>query len=130
MGQALKAAMEKGEVARGDFTLMSKLGGEQNYKDLGEHTRASFFKNLKRIGLKYFDIYMVHHMVDMETYRKTWLELEKLVESYSAGDNMNPVFRLWLSSSPTPAFPIALLQQGVKMTTEPPRGLRANLNKL
>ena len=80
VGQALKAAMEKGEVARGDFTLMSKLGGEQNYKDLGEHTRASFFKNLKRIGLKYFDIYMVHHMVDMETYRKTWLELEKLVD--------------------------------------------------
>jgi dynein heavy chain len=44
--------------------------------------------------------------------------------------NPHPRFRLWLSSSPHPQFPITILQRGIKMTTEPPRGLRANMLKL
>ena len=42
----------------------------------------------------------------------------------------NPAFRLWLSTNPDPRFPIIILQCGVKMTTEPPSGLRANLTRM
>ncbi len=60
----------------------------------------------------------------------SWLPaLDKLVEGLEA-KQPHPNFRLWLSSSPSPHFPIATLQRGIKMTTEPPKGLRANLLRL
>jgi hypothetical protein len=39
-------------------------------------------------------------------------------------------FRLWLSSDPHPKFPISILQRAIKLTTEPPKGLRNNLSRL
>lgn len=51
----------------------------------------------------------------------SWLPaLDKIVEGLEAR-KPHPDFRLWLSSSPSPLFPIAILQRGIKMTTEPPK---------
>jgi dynein heavy chain len=39
-------------------------------------------------------------------------------------------FRLWLSSSPHPKFPISILQKCIKVTTEPPKGVKANMFRM
>ena len=43
---------------------------------------------------------------------------------------MHENFRLWLSSAPHPQFPISILQQSIKITTQPPRGIKLNLLRL
>jgi dynein heavy chain len=55
--------------------------------------------------------------------------LDKIIEGIGA-ENPHPDFRIWLSSSPHPQFPISILQSGLKMTTEPPKGIKANLTRL
>eukprot|EP00210_Caulerpa_lentillifera_P007994 g7633.t1 len=60
----------------------------------------------------------------------SWLpSLEALVKNL---ETMNPHkdFRLWLSCNPCNLFPMSILQRAIKMTTEPPKGLRSNLMRL
>uniref|UniRef100_A0A8D2LY48 Dynein axonemal heavy chain 2 n=1 Tax=Varanus komodoensis TaxID=61221 RepID=A0A8D2LY48_VARKO len=60
----------------------------------------------------------------------SWMpQLDKVVEQLQV-EEPHPSFRLWLSSSPHPDFPISILQAGIKMTTEPPTGLKANMKRL
>lgn len=56
--------------------------------------------------------------------------LEKMIDTLATNADVHKNFRLWLTSDPSPRFPISILQRGIKMTTEPPSGLKANLMRL
>jgi dynein heavy chain len=62
---------------------------------------------------------------------KTWMtKLEQIVGAFTdEADEINPSFRLFLTSMPANYFPVSILQNGLKLTTEPPRGLKANLKR-
>ena len=56
--------------------------------------------------------------------------LEVIVDNFANEiDSIHRDFRLYLTSMPADYFPVTVLQNGVKLTTEPPRGLRAGLMK-
>lgn len=62
---------------------------------------------------------------------KSWMpDLEQIVLQFSEEEqDINPDFRLFLTSMPADYFPVSVLQNGVKLTTEPPRGIRANIKR-
>jgi dynein heavy chain len=62
-------------------------------------------------------------------YTKSWmLALEKLVETMAQpATTVHADFRLWLSSMPAEIFPVLVLQNGIKLTNEPPKVRRCRL---
>jgi len=59
----------------------------------------------------------------------SWLKtLEKIQENQDESE-INPLYRLWLTSMPSNKFPVPVLQSGIKLTNEPPKGLKANLSR-
>jgi len=64
---------------------------------------------------------------------RTWMPaLEKIVIDFAEkqlNGEIHEDFRLYLTSMPASYFPVSVLQNSVKLTTEPPRGMKANLKR-
>eukprot|EP00667_Euglena_gracilis_P000017 EG_transcript_17 len=57
----------------------------------------------------------------------SWMPgLEKTLEDLST-QTLHEEYRLWLTTMPAPTFPVMVLQAGLKIVKEPPKGMRANL---
>jgi dynein heavy chain len=57
----------------------------------------------------------------------SWLKtLEKILDGMH---KPHKEFRLWLTTMPTDAFPLGILQRSLKVVTEPPEGLKLNMKQ-
>eukprot|EP00741_Cyanophora_paradoxa_P017811 tig00021017_g17202.t1 len=55
--------------------------------------------------------------------------LVELEQTLRKMEEIEPEFRLWITSEPHPRFPIGLLQMSIKITNEAPAGIRAGLKR-
>lgn len=61
----------------------------------------------------------------------SWMvNMESIVKNINEGITpCHANFRLFLSSMPARTFPVSVLQNSVKVTSEPPKGIRANMKR-
>ena len=53
--------------------------------------------------------------------------LDRILEEINI--QADSTFRLWLTTEPSDKFPVTIVQNGIKATSEPPKGIRANMLK-
>jgi dynein heavy chain, axonemal len=81
--------------------------------------------------------YAAMKMLEIAISEGNWLMLQnghllisfmrKLEKTFESVDDFHKDFRLWITTDPTPSFPIGILQNSIKVVTEPPNGLKLNL---
>jgi dynein heavy chain len=119
-------------------------GADPNEQILGHAKKCQLLENLFQKSLGQGQERAASSLITLGKQRGYWVLLQNchLFKSWMPSldsicadlrDNardVHPDFRLILTSMPEAHFPAAILQNGVKMTTEPPQGLKANLKRI
>ena len=134
----LKACYEDSTIIN-PLVFVLSTGSDPNKDLLGLAESMGMLDKLKSIALGQGQGVIAAKMIEKGVADGDWVllqnchlciswmpELERICEEFDP-EKTNPDFRLWLTSMPSAHFPVAVLQNSVKMTKEPPRGLRANL---
>ncbi|CAD6235446.1 GSCOCG00007903001-RA-CDS, partial [Cotesia congregata] len=59
---------------------------------------------------------------------ESWMkQLDSICDEIIIHETIHDKFRMWLTSYPSNVFPVSILQNGIKMINEPPKGLKQNL---
>mmetsp|Transcript_24429 Transcript_24429/g.96934 ORF Transcript_24429/g.96934 Transcript_24429/m.96934 type:complete len:2723 (+) Transcript_24429:2309-10477(+) len=103
---------------------------------------VKFDKKIKKLSLGQGQGSKASRMIEEATQKGSWVYLQNchlfvswlvILEGLCDGlftETTHKEFRLWLTSMPTPQFPVSILHSAVKMTMEPPKGLKANLRSV
>jgi len=117
-GNDLQLLAEK----EGKSQMFTKLSLGQGQKDVAEAAIQKARKDGSWVLLQNCHLYA------------DWMpEMQRIIEQYSNENRrddpkfLNPGFRLWLTAMPAECFPREVLQNGMKMVLEPPKGLRSNI---
>jgi len=106
-----------------------KLAGERGLLAEGKFKSLALGQGQNKIAEKLLEQgWHRGHWVVLENCHLlvSWLKtLEKLITTISTPPNKD--FRLWLTTNPTPEFPLGILQTALKVVTEPPDGLGMNM---
>jgi dynein heavy chain len=126
------------------FILSSGNDPQLALKKFGEEEKKALYAVSLGKGQGYKAVRMIKEVAQAGCWvllqnchlAQSWLpSLEALVERLktdhdSGAMEVHPDFRLWLTSMPTPFFPVALLQNSFKVTTEPAKGLKNSMQEI
>lgn len=109
-----------------------RFAAEMNYRD-----------RIHSISLGQGQGPVAERMIETAKFRGDWvflqnchlatswmLSMERIVLKIAEEPfKVNKDFRIFMSSMPSKTFPVSVLQNSVKVTNEPPKGLRANIKR-
>ncbi|XP_071441594.1 dynein axonemal heavy chain 10 [Hetaerina americana] len=82
----------------------------------------------EKAALSYFEISVARgHWLLLQNCHLLLSFLQVLEKKLDSTSKPHPDFRLWMTTDPTPTFPIGILQRSLKVVTEAPNGLKLNL---
>lgn len=124
------------------FVLTSGADPTQYLLQLGKHQGFVQGDNLKLVSLGQGQGPIAERLMAEGQQKGNWVclqnchlavswlpRLDKLLEELRDAESFSEDFRLWLTTMPTPKFPGTILQSALKLTQEPPKGLKANMGR-
>lgn len=110
--------------------LADKMGQKLESISLGRGQSAKAVKMLKDAYDKGNWVFLANCHLSISLLPELEQKIDEVFKGKDEKEINESKFRIFLSSSPHPDFPISLLQRSLKITQEPPRGIKPNMLKL